>query len=283
MRLRAALLFAASLAVILLFSCEVTPEEYEGEPNIYAVLCTDSSFACIMVGRTLSVEDTMKVGTIIDTVWYDDTFYTWVRTVFPWNGVSGAEVVLKHDAQSFSAGELEDSAGYYYAAPIAFSAGQTWGLEVSYPGGESVAAQTTFPGEFEILSPTERLFNFDDSLTWSESAGTKGYRIWMIGWGQYQDEDSVYADSMVTYVVEYDWHIRLTRKIKGDDLAYFVLQFLECDSIQFRIAALDSNIYDYFDCWGEENKEEYMYIQGAWGVLGSQTVVRSKSYVFSEL
>ncbi len=93
----------SALLTIFSLSCEVTPEEYEGEPNIYAILSADSSFACIMVGKTTSIDDTLALvpDTIMDTFWYDDTFEVWLEIVFPWNGISGAEVSLKHGGHRY--------------------------------------------------------------------------------------------------------------------------------------------------------------------------------------
>lgn len=277
MKLLRALLFPANVAVIVLCSCEATPEEYEGEPNIYAVLSADSSFACIMVGLTLPIDDTMKVDTtVVDTYFrYDDTILIPMYTI-PWNGVSGAEVSLKHGEESFSL--TEDSTGYYYADSIAFAADQTWELEVTYPSGEEIEAQTTIPGSFEITGFQTDTVSNTDTLAWSKSSDAAGYLVKAFVWASWEDEDAdtVYIDSAFTY----------PELLPGDSYSIPLEElYLWGDSLWFWVAALDTNAYDYRyygeDRWDPDIRvEDYMHIEGAWGVFGSQTVVRSQRYVF---
>ncbi|TKJ43701.1 hypothetical protein CEE36_03170 [candidate division TA06 bacterium B3_TA06] len=269
-------------AIILLLSviaCDTTPETYEGEPNIYAVLTTDSSFACIMVGKTTSVGDTLALvpDTIMDTFWYDDTFEVWLEIVFPWSGVSGAEVSLKQGEQSFALAENEDSVGYYYSDSIQLLAGQTWELEVTYPSGEEIEAQTTIPGSFEITGFQTDTISTTDTLAWSKSSDAAGYLVKAFVWASWEDEDAdtVYIDSAFTY----------PELLPGDSYS-IPLEELDLwgDSLWFWVSALDTNAYDY-RYYGEDRGdpgirvEDYMHIEGAWGVFGSQAVVCSQRYV----
>ncbi|MBA7605081.1 hypothetical protein ES703_12210 [subsurface metagenome] len=270
------------LAIILLLSviaCDTTPETYEGEPNIYAILSADSSFACIMVGKTTSIDDTLTLepDTIMDTFWYDDTFEVWPEIVFPWNGVSGAQVSLKQGEQSFALTENEDSVGYYYSDSIQLASGQTWELEVTYPTGEEVSAQTTIPGSFEITGFQTDTISTTDTLAWSKSSDAAGYLVKAFVWASWEDEDAdtVYIDSAFTY----------PELLPGDSYS-IPLEELDLwgDSLWFWVSALDTNAYDYRyygeDRWDPDIRvEDYMHIEGAWGVFGSQTVACSQRYV----
>lgn len=270
------------LAIILLLSviaCDTTPETYEGKPNIYAILSADSSFACIMVGKTTSVGDTLTLvpDTIMDTFWYDDTFEVWPEIVFPWNGVSGAQVILKQNGQSFSLSEDPDSAGYYNTDSIQFSARKTCELEVTYPSGEEISAQTTIPGSFEITGFQTDTISNTDTLAWSKSSDAAGYLVKAFVWASWEDEDAdtVHIDSAFTY----------PELLPGDSYS-IPLEELDLwgDSLWFWVSALDTNAYDY-RYYGEDRGdpgirvEDYMHIEGAWGVFGSQAVVCSQRYV----
>ena len=278
MKFRKFFMLSAFLTIFSL-SCGVTPEEYEGEPNICAILTTDS-FAQVMVGRTAAINDTVKVKIIIDTSWdiedEDTIYYVDTITVPLWNGVSGAEVILKHGEESFSL--TEDSTGYYYADSTGFAAEQTWQLEVTYPSGEEISAQTTIPGSFEITGFQTDTISNTDTLAWSKSSDAAGYLVKAFVWASWEDEDAdtVYIDSAFTY----------PELLSGDSYSIPLEElYLWGDSLWFWVAALDTNAYDY-RYYGEDRwdpgirVEDYMHIEGAWGVFGSQTVVRSQRYVF---
>lgn len=273
MRLRIIPVIILLLSVI---ACDITPETYEGEPNIYAILSADSSFACIMVGKTTSVDDTLTLvpDTIMDTFWRDDTFEVWPEIVFPWNGVSGAEVSLKHGEESFSL--TEDSTGYY-SDSLSFHPGETWTLEVSYPTGEEITKETTIPGNFEITGFQTDTISTTDTLAWSKSNDAAGYLMKAFVWISWEDEDAdtVYIDSAFTY----------PELLPGDSYSIPLEElYLWGDSLWFWVAALDTNAYDYRyygeDRWDPDIRvEDYMHIEGAWGVFGSQTVACSQRYV----
>ncbi|TET23305.1 MAG: DUF4249 family protein [Candidatus Stahlbacteria bacterium] len=275
-------------AIILLLSviaCDTTPETYEGEPNIYAVLTTDSSFACIMVGKTTSIDDTLTLepDTIMDTFWRDDTFEVWPEIVFPWNGVSGAEVSLKQGGHRYVLLEDPDSAGYYGSDSIQFSARKTWELEVTYPSGEEIEAQTTIPGNFEITSPLVDTLSDTDVLEWTPSAHAAGYLIELLQWLSWEDEeeDTLVVDSSFDclMLVQAD-----TTSLPMQELELFDYLWAWADSLIIFVSALDTNAYDYRyygeDRWDPDIRvEDYMHIEGAWGVFGSQTVACSQRYV----
>ncbi|MCK4231710.1 DUF4249 family protein, partial [candidate division WOR-3 bacterium] len=234
MRLRIIPVIILLLSVI---ACDITPETYEGEPNIYAILSADSSFACIMVGKTTSVDDTLTLvpDTIMDTFWRDDTFEVWPEIVFPWNGVSGAEVSLKHGEESFSL--TEDSTGYY-SDSLSFHPGETWTLEVSYPTGEEITKETTIPGNFEITGFQTDTISTTDTLAWSKSNDAAGYLMKAFVWISWEDEDAdtVYIDSAFTY----------PELLPGDSYSIPLEElYLWGDSLWFWVAALDTNAYDY--------------------------------------
>ena len=266
----------SALLTIFSFSCDVTPEEYEGEPNIYAILTTDS-FAQVMVGRTFTINDTVRVKIIIDfdTIWDvedEDTI-----PVPLWNGVSGAEVSLKQGGHRYVLLEDPDSAGYYNTDSIQFSARKTWKLEVTYPSGEEIEAQTTIPGSFEITGFQTDTVSNTDTLAWSKSSDAAGYLVKAFVWASWEDEDAdtVHIDSAFTY----------PELLPGDSYS-IPLEELDLwgDSLWFWVAALDTNAYDY-RYYGEDRGdpgirvEDYMHIEGAWGVFGSQVVACSQRYV----
>lgn len=273
------------LSLVFLCYCDITPENYEPEPNIYAVLSTDSLHALVMVGKTAGLKDTIRVDTIVDTFWHEDsTFDTWVHYAYRWNGVSGLEVSLKKTSQTLSLEENADSIGYYRIQPVSFKPGETWGLEVNYPDGSNISASTTFPGEFEITSPESNMVSYYDTLAWSKPQGACGYSICILQWITYWDEDTFYVDSIAQRIpfllLPYD-----SCSISLDRLLYFGGPGYP-DSVAFLVSALDTNAYDYIFATGYYYfpssdsliLDDYMHIDGAWGVFGSQTVARSRTY-----
>lgn len=272
--------------------CEVTPDNYEPEPNIYTILTPDS-FAQVMVGRTATINDTVKVKTVVvfDTFWdfedEDTVYYVDTITVPLWNGVTGAEVILKHGEESFSL--TEDSTGYY-SDSLSFHPGETWELEVDIPGEDLITAQTTFPDSFEIISPAERLVDESDTLEWTQPAGVKGYQLgvfmWLTEWG----EDTTYIDSL-TYILWDFLPPDSTRVPIMDIVGRLFNQPQIIDSFTVSVTALDTNIYDYrlyhrnlyYDPFSEDDSlkmEDVMHIDGALGVFGSQTAVRSQVHQY---
>lgn len=267
--------FLISLAILILISlfCGITPEEYEGEPNIYAILTGDSLQATVMVGLTASIDDTMKVDTISDEPdedgWIDD--WPWIR--FPWNGVSGAEVRLRQGGHRYVLLEDPDSAGYYSSDSIQFSARKTWELEVTYSTGEEISARTTIPGGFEITSPLVDTLAETDTLTWTPSIGAAGYSIRARIWITTEDMDTVIV---LTYPL----------LVSSDTISLPVTEIFYPwgDSAVIFVSALDINAYDYRyyveNRWDPNVRvEDFMHIEGAWGVFGSQVVERSRIYI----
>ncbi len=272
------LLALSVIATVVILSCDLTPDQYEGEPNIYAVLCADSLQARVMVGRTASIDDTLKQAVVYDTFWYDDTFMVHQYMVFPWNGVSGADVALKQGQQSFVLTENPDSAGRY-SDSIQLSPGQTWELAITYPTGEEVRARTTIPASFEITLPLGDTLFAADTLEWGSSGGACGYSVRLLAWMSWEDEDTVIVDSSFSYPVLVSGELNST--LITEELLYYI--WLGDSAIIF-ISALDTNVYDYRyyreDRWDPDIRaEDYMHIPGAWGVFGAQTTVRSRVYV----
>jgi hypothetical protein len=259
-------------------ACDVTSENYVGEPNIHSILYSDSTTVTVMVGRTISLTDTFKTDTVFDTVWYEDsTFDVWDWTRYPWNGVSEADVILRNENESYTLIEDDDSAGYYRLDSLEFSPCQTWTLEIKYPTGEEVSAVSTLVGDFEISAPESETLGYFDTLRWSPAEGARGYIVISKQWGQWKwDEDPEDVDSTsisrfvgdTTYVSVVD----------------FIFEFFSPDSVEFHVAALDSNAYDcrYYESWKwfqDLKLDDYMHIEGAWGVFGSQTVKKTRRYV----
>jgi hypothetical protein len=254
--------------LLIAVNCSVF-DEYEPEPNIYVVLSTETSFywygdepweSVAKIGKTLTVGDTVPLDT------FEWGFYT------AWNGVTDADVRLKHNGQVYTLYEHNYKKGYYHLVhDFYFIPGTEWELEVVYPEGNEIYARTYVPGEFEILSPITDTFYDEDSLVWTESERAKGYGVWFRYWRSFLDDDGEI------------YHLR-----SGSFIGLFEaeekkvgLSFLEADSIRFFISALDSNIYDYiYSGWNHvSNPEDYMHIEGAWGVFGAQTVVSRRYYL----
>jgi hypothetical protein len=238
-----------------------------------------------MVGLTASLRDTIKVDTVIDTIWWDDEYFVDTIYILPWNGVSDAEVVLNNGSQSFTLKEDPDSAGYYYLNDPGFAAGQTWQLEVQSPQWDEISAKTTFPGEFEIHAPAKDTINYYDTLAWTKSNGAKGYSIAILLWYTRDAGDTLIVDSLV------DFYPRLL----PDDTCFIIIEDIGwwwelADSVVFIVVALDTNAYDYyyyhrnyyyffFDDEDTLNIDDYMHIEGALGVFGSQTVISRKYFL----
>jgi len=271
------LLALSVIAAVVVLSCDLTPDQYEGEPNIYAVLCADSLQARIMVGRTVSVGDTLKQTVVYDTFWYDDTFMVHQYMVFPWNGVSEADVALKQGQRSFSLLEDSDSAGHY-SDSIQSSPGQTWELAITYPTGEEIEARTTIPASFEITSPLGDTLFAADTLEWGSSSGASGYSVRLLAWMIWEEEDTVIVDSSFSYPV------LVSGGLNSMPMEELLSYIWGGDSAVIFISALDTNAYDYryygmSAYWDNLRPDDYMHIEGAWGVFGAQTAVRSRTYV----
>jgi len=275
-------LFHLILISILVIGCDQNPDDYPGEPNVYGFLTVDSSRVQVMVGRTVSVTDTLPIDTIIDTFWYDDTtFDTWTSYNIPWNGVSGADVVLKYNDDSYVFTEHSDSAGYYHGTVPEPSAGQTWTFDITYPDGVDITARTTIPGDFEITGPEADTLLDTDTLRWTESPGAAGYQVFTKVWFTYDEEDTTIIDSLQSYptLVPAD-----TTYIPFISLRFY----LWGDSAYFYVASLDTNAYDY-KYYGENmwydydlNIADFMHIDGAWGMFGSKNIVKSNLYILPE-
>ncbi|MBD3285829.1 DUF4249 family protein [candidate division WOR-3 bacterium] len=171
------IILTASIAVSWL-ACDVTAESYKGEPNVYGIVSTDSSTVTVMVGRTISILDTIEVDTVYDTFWYGDV-PVFVDTVakYPWNGTSGAELTLSSGDERYNLTEDEDSSGYYRIDSMEFEANQSWSIEISYPQGEMITANTTLVDEFTLAAPERDTLYEGDSVKWERAQGVEAYLI----------------------------------------------------------------------------------------------------------
>ncbi|MBD3285355.1 DUF4249 family protein [candidate division WOR-3 bacterium] len=262
-------------AAILIAGCAPTPDDYPGEPNVYALITADSTHAHLMVGRTVSVADTLPVDTIVDTFWIDDsTFETWTYYQIPWNGTSNADVILESGGDNFTLTEHPDSQGYYFADITAPRAGQSWTLKVTYPEGEEISARTTIPGNFEITGPDNDTLTEDDTVRWTASDGARGYQVSILQWLTYEEEDTASVEFI-------SWPLLVsadTLSVPLSDMGFSPMG----DSVCIYIISLDTNAYDYKyygeNMWMVENIVDCMHIEGAWGVFGAGNVVRSKTF-----
>ncbi|MBN2380598.1 DUF4249 family protein [candidate division WOR-3 bacterium] len=272
--------YTFTFAILITVGCDLTPKKYPGEPNIHAIISVDSTLVQIMVGRTVSVDDTMRLDTVIDTfiqIWDGDTII-WIDTFtfIPWNGVSGADVDLNQGNMRVTATEEQDARGYYNAAVTAPAPRQTWTLEITYPDEVVISAHTTVPGDFETISPLKDTICETDTLRWTPSQGAAGYMVGGIGWYTWEEEDTLIVDS--SYLLDV---------LLSSDTTFLVLWFLEYshfDSLYLLVSGLDTNAYDYMNYeynywWNEQRIEDYMHIDGAWGVFGSKNTVRSKVFL----
>lgn len=273
--------------LVMLCSCEITPENCEPEPNIYAMLSADSLHALVMVGKTLGLNDAVKIDTVIIRVWDDSTNFhldTSYRSM--WNGVSGLDVCIKDAYHSFSCIEKSDQAGCYDVWTIYFSPGETWNLEVDYPGGNKITAKTTIPGNFQITSPLHDTLRFYDILRWEKPAGSKGYTFSVVYWSHFFGKDSVLQRMSLSWSFD---NILLPADSCSIPVPvlWFYGDFLEVpDSLFIFVSALDTNAYDYYyyaklqNYSGVDNvdAEKYMHIPEAWGVFGSRVVTSSRRY-----
>lgn len=279
-----------SLAVLLLLSCN-TPENYEGEPNIYAVLSTDLDSAVLMIGKTASIDDTLEIDTILDTIWDGDTFYVYPDFTVPWNGVSGADVSLEHSGTTYKTRESSVSRGYYVTdTGLSFEPGSLWKLTAKYPDGKTIEAETRIPGAFEIVSPLTDTVTDDDFLVWSESEGAKEYKIIGREWGWREEWEWVPEGDSYVITMEYDtilFHRHISFMPGYIGYSFYSLNLLYyCDSLEVRMEAIDTNVQDYIAYnriieWNPDtNKEDFMHIPGAWGVFGSKIVTETKRFIF---
>lgn len=268
-------MITACVATLVVLSCEVTPESYPGEPNIHCILCPDSSAARVLVGQTVAIDDTLDPVQVTDTFWYFDTFFVFDYYVVLWEGVEGAKVRLVNNDEEYSTSEDPDTTGYFYTDSISIEPGQDWELVVDYPEVGEITAQTTVPSEFEVTGPEQDTMILDSAvLTWSVSARTAGYAVQGFTWITYELPDTVITDSFLT----------APALVAGDstsfDLDYFDALF--GDSVQFIVSALDTNNLHYtwfgYNYWMGLDPQDFLHIDGAWGVFGSKVVARSRVY-----
>lgn len=246
--------------VVLVLSCA---REMPPEPNVFAILSTDSPVVCVQVGEMLEVGDTFPVIHHIDTIWYGDTFYLDFHYTLPWFGVSDAQVRLKRGEENFVLEEMHDSAGYYHTDSLVLAPGEKWELEVDYSDERHVQARTQIPGSFEIISPLTDTLQLENTLWWTSSKNATGYAVSWFYWASYEHEDSIVYRSGLYY-----------GGCRSAEIRYLPLDyyFAYYDSIEFYIAALDSNYYEY-------RKGNYRTLEGAWEVFGAQTVVSRRYYL----
>jgi len=257
------------VAFILAFiSCDVTPTLYEGEPNICAIITADSTKARVMVGLTASVDDTLPVDTVVDTI------SGYIYTIVPWNGVSSADVVIRSTEKEYIFKEDNDSTGYYRTDSLSCEPGGALELEVSYPKGQNVKASTRIPGSFEVNFPEADTLFDTDTLQWTTSDGAAGYLIGFKVWWSF-NIDTLIVDSYFVSPFLLSWD---TTWIP----AQTILSNIWGDSLRIYVSALDTNAYDYMyygqHIWEGLRVEDYMHIPGAWGVFGSKVDVGSKFY-----
>ncbi len=277
--------FIISSLALFAVSCN-TPENYEGEPNIYCILATDISHPLIMIGKTVSIDDTIKINTdtIMDTFWFQDTFFLNPVVVYSWEGVSGVKTTLENSGRTYVFEEKKDSEGYYISdSTFTFTPGSIWKLDVKQSDGKQFTVQTRFPGAFEISGPTKDSVSvYKDTLSWTQSDGAKGYAAEYILWATYDLIDTVIqiSDTASSYLID------SSQRYSFFPFAHFEGAVL--DSMVFKISALDANAYDYiyyglYGMWNPDiNKDDYMHIEGAWGVFGSKTAVTSKRYFLKD-
>ncbi len=274
--------FLLSVLTLFAVSCN-TPENYEGEPNIYAMLSTELPRATVMLGYTASIEDTLKPDTVMDTFWYLDTFAVYPMIVFPWNGASGAEATLEHVNDTYNLTELSDSAGYYVSdSGLVFSPGEIWKLNVRYPDGQKFEARTRIVSSIEITSPLSETLHMTDTFKWASSGDARGYKYRVEAWGRFKEDtvEMLLQSSEGLYEVD-------KKTIPVDEMIY-PYYGITIDSVTFQVAALDSNAFDYaiydYKIWQDPttNKDDYMHIKGAWGTFGSLSLTPKMSYIWGD-
>jgi len=259
---------------MLFCSCDLNPDDYRREPNIYSFLSTDSTGIEVLTGKTAAVGDTVKIEVGYDTTWYIDPFTgdssilcTNFFVRYPWNSVEDAKVTLTNEVNGFLFSGSSDSTGCFIVDSIQVQRGETWTLEVLYPEGDTVLAQTTIPDSFEVTYPEGDTIEEEDSLLWNSARGAAGYMVSVVKWCWRKGYDMaiVLADSISD--------ISLYPGENCFRLSYIWYNWIEdADSIELYITAFDTNSYDYF-------RGGSMNIPGAWGMFGSATTIKTKRFV----
>ncbi|GEM_PF-1531930 len=276
-------LFAISGILLLSFMtfCEHDLNSYKGEPNILSFLSNDSAKILVKVGKTHSINDTLKYVVEYDTFRIvegkDTVTRIWESKKYLWNGVHVASVSLKQGTREYTLVEDKDTVGYYWTKDsIKALPGEHWELKVLYSDGEHISTSTTVPDTVKITSPLKDTISSKDTLKWVKPTGSAGYFIRFLFWEKYEipEKDTTILSSS-SYTI-----------LASDTLNPLALKeyLFGGDSCRITIIALDTNAYDYH-CYGEINDDgkyildDYMHIKGAWGAFGSQSAAHSKVYI----
>ncbi|MBN2380596.1 DUF4249 family protein [candidate division WOR-3 bacterium] len=275
------------LSLMLIGSCDLNPDDYQREPNIYCFLSTDSTSVEVLAGQTAAVGDTIPIEFVFDTtvsvdpLTGDTSYYINTFWYYAWNGVEDARIRLSNEYSGQLLAGNSDSTGRFFADSIRVKRGETWTLEIIYPEGDTVFAQTTVPDSFEITYPEGDTIGEEDSLAWNSAMGAAGYAVSYLVWFWAENNDSIYVDTAsFKYIYLYPGESRLYYD-------WWITWIEIVDSIEFSITALDTNACDYFwfarNAYFYLNPDDYMHIPGAVGLFGSATTVKTKRYVVKHL
>ncbi len=248
---RAIAVVRISFALLLLAvtRCELTPsEQFEPELCVHCLLFTGTNAPEVHVNRTYAIDDSCSF-------------------VFP-----DAEVSLWQAGDSWALLHIGDDR---YACPDTLNTPpfDTFYLRVAKDGYDTVLGHTTIPDTFSILFPRPGdTLTTEDSLTWTESRGCKGY------YTSFRRE-TPRGDTFDINVL-----------IANDSLAgYLPLFFLFQEpegEYTLRLAALDTNYYDWISAGagfgpghGMQQPGIPSTVTGGIGVFGSAALCSVQVYV----
>ncbi|MEO0077712.1 MAG: DUF4249 family protein [candidate division WOR-3 bacterium] len=242
------------LVVLAAMSCEVSPaDRYEPVLNVHCMLICGDTYPEVWVNRTYALDET--VVPYLDGV-----------TVRLWRGA---------DTWHFRPGEYHSQ--YRSADRVRAVPGDTFGLMVAHPEFDTVWGQTVVPDTFSILWPrlgdTVRL---DDSVVMTRSRSCRGY---FMSARYFLGRDTI-------------WFYRALPNESLPALGYdslyvrFPTAFLAGEHegpYTFRVAALDSNYFDWVSNGIASPSEQYTTlaagITGGVGVFGAAAICSVRFYL----
>ncbi len=255
MGLHRTLALLLAVAVLVTLSCEVSPSErYEPVLNVHCLLLCGDTVPEAWVNRTYALDEV------------------------PSRRLEGVNVLLGRGAETWS---FHDDSNYpsrhLCASRVRASPGETFSLTVTHPYFDMVRGQTVVPDTFSIVLPhpgdTVRL---EDSIVFSRSRSCRGY---FIAARSFLGSDTILLCRALPNeslpALGYDsTRVRIPTAF---------LAFEQPGPYTFRVAALDSNYFDWVSNGVANPSERFTTlaagIQGGVGVFGAAAICSARFYL----
>ncbi len=243
------------LALLLLSvtRCELTPsQQFEPELCVHCLLFTGTNAPQVHVNRTYAMEEEPEP-------WLDSVGITLARGAASWS--------------SFHPNPSNASLYYHTGGPIAVRPNDTFSTRVTCPGYDTAYGTTVVPDTFSIRFPRPGdTITTEDSLTWTESHGCKGY------YTSFRRETPRGDTFDINVLIAND-------SFAGYLPLFFLFQEPEGE-YTLRLAALDTNYYDWISAGagfgpghGMQQPGIPSTVTGGVGVFGSAALCSVRVYL----